>query len=35
MSFKKKISGNIGNRELYRYTAQGQQEVKEKVEVLF
>lgn len=35
MSFAKKISGNIGDRELYRYTAPSQQEVEEKVEGLF
>jgi integrase/recombinase XerD len=35
MSFAKKISGNIGDRELYRYTTPSQKEVKEKVEGLF
>jgi integrase/recombinase XerD len=35
MSFAKKISGNIGDRELYRYTAPSQKEVEEKVEGLF
>jgi hypothetical protein len=32
---QKKISGNIGDRELYRYTAPSQKEVEEKVEGLF
>jgi len=35
MSFAKKISGNIGDKELYRYTAPSQKEVEEKVEGLF
>ena len=35
LSFAKKISGNIGDRELYRYTTSSQKEVEEKVEGLF
>jgi len=35
ISFAKKLSGNVGDRELYRYTAPSQSEVEEKVEKLF
>ena len=35
ISFAKKLSGNIGDRELYRYTAPSQEEVENKVESLF
>lgn len=35
LSFAKKLSGNIGDKELYRYTAPSQKEVEGKVEGLF
>ena len=35
ISFAKKLSGNVGDRELYRYTAPSQEEVEQKVEELF
>ena len=35
LSFAKKMSGNVGDREIYRYTAPSQEEVEERVESLF
>ena len=35
LSYAKKMSGNVGIRELYRYTAPNQKEVEEKAESLF
>ena len=35
LSYAKKVSGNVGIRELYRYTAPNQKEVEEKAESLF
>jgi integrase/recombinase XerD len=35
ISFAKKLSGNVGDRELYRYTAPSQQEIEEKADKLF
>lgn len=35
LSFAKKLSGNVGIREIYRYTAPSQDEVEEKMEGLF
>lgn len=35
LSYAKKVSGNIGFREIYRYTAPNQEEIEEKAEELF
>lgn len=35
LSYAKKVSGNVGDRELYRYTAPSQKEIEEKAENLF